>query len=97
MEKKWKLPAIEITELFLIKADWHRTYMGEISREKTEDGNDLIRGNVVVNEGKIWSSAESQEELGKYLDDICTLKLDYGLHSDVGVTSQILGEDFFLN
>ena len=72
MEKKKKLPQIQITELFLVKADWNRTFMGEIYREKSEDGKEIIRGNVVVNEGKIWSSGESQDELAKNLDDLCT-------------------------
>jgi hypothetical protein len=95
MEKK--LPNIQITELFLIKADWHRTFMGQIVRENTEDGKEIIRGNVTVNEGKIWSVAESEEVLGNYLDDICTLKLDYGLHASCGISEEVAGTPFFLN
>jgi len=95
MEKK--LPNIQITELFLIKADWHRTFMGQIVREQTEDNKEIIRGNVTVNEGKIWSVAETEETLGNYLDDICTLKLDYGLHASCGIRETIAGTAFFLN
>jgi hypothetical protein len=51
----------------------------------------------VVNEGKILCSAETQDELGKYLDEIVLLKLDCGLHLDKGVTKQLFGEEFFLN
>ena len=97
MEKKKKLPPIEITELFLVKADWNRTFMGEIFRETAEDGKDIIRGTVVVNEGKIWSSGESQDELVKYLDDICVMKLDIGLHRNGGVITLLFGFKYFLN
>ena len=86
-----------ISELMLVKADWQRTFVAEICREITSEGVSIVRGTVVVNEGKIWCSAETQEELGKYLDDICVMKLDMGLHSHAGVTSQIFGENFFLN
>jgi len=74
IEKK-KLPDLQITELFLVKADWNRTFMAEIIREKTENGTDIIRGSVVINEGKVWSLAGNEEELGTYLDDICIMKL----------------------
>ena len=96
MEKK-KLSEIQITELFLVKADWQQTFIGEIIREKAEDGKDIIRGSVVVNEGKCWSSAATQEELGKYLDGMCLMKLEMGLHSLAGVTVKVLDTDFFLN
>jgi hypothetical protein len=96
---KKKLPDLQITELYLVKADWHRTFMAQIVRDKTTDGEDIIRGSVVVNEGKIWCVSESgsEEELGMFLDDICSLKLDYGLHEKPGITIKIAGVDFFLN
>ena len=89
-----KLPTIEITELFMVKADWNRTFIGQIIRKTDEDGLSINLGNVIVDEGKIWSKAETQEELGNNLDDICTLKLDGGLHNSCGVTS-ILAETLF--
>lgn len=96
MAKK-KLPEIEITELYLVKADWNRTYMARIIREKTEDGKEIVRGNVIINEGKVWSMADTEDELGDYLDQICLMKLDYHLHSNAGGTFKIFGVDFFLN
>lgn len=96
MAKK-KLQDLQFTELYLVKADWNRTYMAQITREKSADGKDIIRGNVVIDEGMVWSMAETEEELGEYLDDICVLKLDHNLHSTAGVIIQILGIDFFLN
>jgi hypothetical protein len=97
MQKKKELPQIEISELYLVKADWERTFIAEIFKEKTEDDNEVHRGKVVIDEGMAWSVGESQEELGNYLDDICTMKLDKGLHSHTGVTMNLFGEDFFLN
>jgi hypothetical protein len=86
-----------ITELMLVKADWQRTFIAEICREITSEEVSIVRGTVVINEGKIWSSAETHEELGNNLDDICLLKLDYHLHSESGATIQISKNDFFLN
>jgi hypothetical protein len=88
---------LTITELMLVKADWQRTYVAEICREITSEGVSMVRGSVVVNEGKIWSSAETQEELGRNLDDICTMKLDLGLHTDSGNKEKILWNNIFLN
>jgi hypothetical protein len=96
MEKK-KQSGIIITELFLIKADWNRTFMGEIIRETTADGKELVRGCVIINEGKAWSTGRSQSDLARNLDDICIMKLDYHLHSSAGITIKIAGEVFFLN
>jgi len=95
-----KLPQeFEITELFLVKAgnDFKRTFTGQIYRETTKEGKSIVRGSVEVTDGKLWSVAESQEELGYYLDDMCTLKLDCGLHSDKGMLTEICGINFFLN
>jgi hypothetical protein len=92
-----KLPHIEITELFLVKADWNRTFTGKIVRETDEDGLSTVRGSVVVNEGKIWSAADTQDELGNNLDDICTMKLDKDLHGDAGVRTTVAETTFFMN
>jgi hypothetical protein len=86
-----------ITELMLIKADWQRTFVAEICRQITSEGVSIVRGTVVVNEGKIWCSAETQDELGKYLDDICKMKLDMELHHYYGVTLTICENKFNLN
>jgi hypothetical protein len=96
-EKKKEKLNLEITELFLVKSKWDRTFFAEIVRDKTEDGKTINRGSVVVNEGKIWSAGETQDELGYYLDDICTMKLDFGLHDNEGVSSKIAEEKYFHN
>lgn len=96
MEKK-KLPAIEITELYLIKADWERTFLANIYREADKNGKPIVHGYVIVTEGMIWSSAETAEELAKNLDDICVMKLDMALHTNAGVRIKLFSEDFFLS
>ena len=96
-EKKKKISGLIITELFLVKSGWDRTFMAEIVRDKSEDGTTINRGKVVVNEGQIWSTGETQDELGNNLDGICTMKLDLGLHDNEGVTSKIAVEKYFHN
>jgi hypothetical protein len=97
MDKKKITSSIEITELFLVRADWHRTFMAEIIRETTADGKEFVRGSVIIEEGKAWSIGNSQEELANNLDDICTLKLDYNLHYYSGAKFDIMGLSFHLN
>jgi hypothetical protein len=92
-----KKPTLVMTELFLVKADWNRTFMGAIVREKTEDGKDFVRGSVIINEGLIWGTAETEEELAKNLDEITIMKLDKGLHNCPGHRELIGGRAFFLN
>ena len=92
-----KASKIEITELFLVKADMNRCFLGEIIRETTPEGNELVRGSVVICEGKAWSTGNSQEDLASNLDNICTLKLDHNLHGNPGVREIIAGTSFNLN
>jgi hypothetical protein len=51
----------------------------------------------VVNDGQMWSAAETQEELVNNLDKICSMKLDYDLHSNTGESILIAETPFFLN
>ena len=95
--KNKNLSKIQITELFLVKSGWSRTFLAEIVRGNTEDGKTINYGTVVVNEGKMWSTGETQDELSNYLDDICTMKLDYGLHDDAGISTKIAGGSLFHN
>jgi hypothetical protein len=97
MAKKKTSSNFILNELFLVKADWSRTFWGEIFRENTPDGKEFVRGRVIIEEGKAWSTGESQSELAKNLNDICVMKLDMGLHSNVGVTTKIFNIDFFIN
>ena len=81
--------SIVITEIFLVKVGYDKTFVGEVVREVLDlDVNNrltvLFHGSVVINEGKIWSKGKSQDELGENLDAIATMKLDGNLHGDKG-------------
>lgn len=93
------MPDIIITELIGIKCgnDWHRFYIGTIRREKDSDGNSIIYGSVIINEGKIWCMSENQDELGRRLDAMCSMKLDSGLHETSGMIGRIAESDYYLN
>jgi len=86
----------ELTELYLVKADWHRTFIGSIERKEDKDGNPIVLGKVVINEGMVYGMAENEEKLGEYLDAICVMKLDHGLHQDAGVFTEICDTEYFL-
>ena len=96
MSKK-KDDRFQLTELFLVMADWDRTFTGTIKREKDEDGRPIVRGAVMVNEGHIYSMAGVLEKLGEYMDAICVMKLDFGLHQNAGVFIEICDTKYFLN
>jgi|JFJP01.1.fsa_nt_gi hypothetical protein len=90
---------LEITELILVnpKNDWSRTFTGTIVRKNTDDGQPFVFAKVIINEGKIWSSADCEKNVINNLDEICTLKLDCELHKDEGITTIIADKQFFLN
>lgn len=94
-----KLRNLEIQELILIKTgcDWCRTFIGTIKREVDDEGNSICRGEVIVEEGKIWSMAETEEQVGDNLDMISEMKLDWGLHLIPAITTTICETPFNLN
>ena len=90
----------ELTELFMAKAGktgWDRCYHGTIKRETDDEGKLFVFSRIKVNQGNICSRASDQWILGEKLDDMVLMILDYGLHSDSGVTSVIAGSSYFLN
>lgn len=92
-----KTNRFQIAELFLIKAgmkDFTRCYTGTIQTEKDEKGNTMVRCKVTVEEGYIIGMSENRDKLGKNLDDICLMKLDFGLHQSNGIFSKIAELDF---
>lgn len=96
MDKKKKYSKFTITELFLVKADWNRTYTGTIKRE-IDNGQPIVRGSVCINEGMIYCKADNEDELGKKMDEICVMKLDMGIHQSTGVFLKVCGNNYFLN
>jgi len=90
---------IQITELFGAKCgkDWSRFFIGTIRRETDATGNQVVYGNIKVLDGYIAAQAVNQDVLGSRLDELVKMVLDYGLHSDAGVTSKIADMNCFLN
>jgi hypothetical protein len=97
MAKKKAIPEYIITELIPVRSKWGKTFIGSMLKETDRDGNIVFLGQVKIKEDMVWSMSSNEEELRKNLDDVCTLKLDYNLHSHPGITIKIFGEDFFLN
>ena len=87
----------QITELFMVKADWKWKFIGEINRHTDVDGNKFVTGKIFVQDGYIWSMAGNQFDLSINLDEICRLKLDFALHDETAVACSIMDELFFLN
>ncbi len=63
-------PNIEITELFMAKADWNRTFIGRIERFKDENGHPVVFGKIKVNDGFVYAKADDDVELGEKLDEM---------------------------
>lgn len=65
-----------MTELWLVKADWDRTYIGTIKREMGHDGTPLLKGKADIDGIMIFAEASSEEELTNKLDELCTKILE---------------------
>ena len=82
---------VQITGMFMAKADWKRCFHGTIKREKDEKGNLVLSSKIYVKNDKFneiifakvsdpsKSSRELQDQLGDQLDGIVKLILDGGL------------------
>lgn len=105
MKKQLK---VEITELFMAKADWKRCFHGTIKREKDENGNLVLSGKIYVktdrfNEvifAKVCDPTKKprdlQDQLGEQLDNMVKLILDHGLTKLKPVTESV-GELTYYN
>jgi len=88
---------IELTELFMAQADKYRCFYGTIRRELDSDGRPLVRGKIKVNDGFILAQAGHQDELGRKLDEMVIMVLDYDIHKIQGIITSICGELFYFN
>jgi hypothetical protein len=94
-----KRKGLEIIELFMFRAgtDWKRTFTGQIIRDKTDDGKDIVYGRVDVGGCRVIGCAENQDQLGLNLDSACTLILDFGIDKMTGQTTTIFKSQFNLS
>ena len=77
---------ITLTEIFMAKAGkdgWDNCFHGTIRREKDEDGNPIVYGNIKINEGYIIANAKDQWELGEKLDELVLANLTINLCDEV--------------
>lgn len=95
--KENKSKRFDVTELFLVKADWNRTFIGAITKKKNENGDITYGGSVIVEEGKMVASGKDIQDLKNKLDQLCTYKLDGKLHEVNGRSIEIFGVDSYLN
>ena len=82
---------VQITELFMAKADWKRCFHGTIKREKDESGNLVLSSKIYVKTKKFdevlfakvcdpnKSPRDLQDQLGEQLDIMVKLILDCDL------------------
>ncbi len=87
----------QLVELFLVAADIYRTFPATMLRKQDDNDQEFYVGAVIINEGEVIGRAETQAELERNMDDICKLKLDYGLHSIEGASSEILSTNYSHN
>lgn len=84
-------------ELFLVAADIERTYVATRLRKKDDQGQEFVFAAVQISDGEVVSAAMNEELVEKYLDDMCKMKLDYGLHETEAVSRVISHGDCFYN
>ena len=87
----------QLTELFLVAADIHRTFPATILSKHDDNDQEYFIGVVIINEGEVIGRAKSQAELENQLDDLCKMKLDCGLHQTEAISSVIFYGDCFHN
>lgn len=88
---------VEITEMFMGKADIYRCFFGCIKRLSDDNGNPFVFSRLVMNKGLLCASAPEQQKLSENLDKMCKMICDEGLHDNKGVSKEIFGSKFFLN
>ena len=92
-----KKDRFQLVELILIAADIHRTFPATMLTKHDDNDQEYFIGVVIINEGEVIGRAKSQAELENQLDDICKIKLDYGLHGTSGISSEILLSKYIHN
>jgi len=106
MTKKMK---VQITEIFMAKADWNRCFHGIIKREKDENDVPVLSSKIYVKNdkfdevifAKVSDASKSQEDLqdqlGEQLDEMVKMILDGGLTKMKPVTEKVGELDYFCN
>jgi hypothetical protein len=88
---------LKVGTLFLVNFEPGRIFWGTIRNIISEKGEEITSGDAVVEEGLMVGTARTMPELRQKLSEVCKLKLDFGLHSEKGVSSEILQTEFYHN
>ena len=97
MDKKKQIH-IELTEMFMVKADRYRCFFGIIKRWKDDKGTPFVFSKICMpNDGYLCAQSTDQKTLGKNLDEMCVMILDKGIHSDAGVKTKVFETEYFMN
>jgi hypothetical protein len=88
---------LQVTEMFMAKADPTRCFFGIIKRWNDSENNSVVFSKIIMPDGFLWAQASDQKTLGKSLDKICCMVLDENLHGNHGISVKIFDADFFLN
>jgi hypothetical protein len=104
-----KVLKVQITEIFMAKADWNRCFHGTIKRERDENENPVFSSKIYVKNDKFnevifakvsdssKSHKELQDQLSEQLDEMVKLILDYGLTEMKSVIKQVGELSYFCN
>ncbi len=92
-----KKDKFHLVELFLVAADVHRTFVASMVTRTNDVGEEFVTASVRIVEGEVISAAPNRTELENNLDAICILKLDYNIHGQTSMTSEILSTHYFHN
>jgi hypothetical protein len=88
---------LQVGTLFLVNFEPGKIFWGTIRNIISEEGGEVTSGDAVVEEGLMVSTAGTMSELRQKLCGICKLKLEFGLHSNKGISSEILQSEYFHN
>jgi len=100
---------VELTELFMAKADWQRCFFGTIKRDTDENSIPVLSSKIRVKNDSFdetiyarvsdsqKSGEELQDQLGEQLDEMVMMILDCGLTKMPAKTEVIEDTKFFLN
>ena len=92
-----KKEKFHFVELFLVAADVNRTYVASMLTKYDDEGHEFVTASVKIVEGEVISAAPTRVKLENNLDAICILKLDYNIHEQLSITSEIISTQYFHN
>lgn len=88
---------LQITELFLVKSDLSKTYMGELTRGIDAKGNPVLFGETIIESHKIWHTASDIKKLSNALDEFVCIVLELNQSALAGILNEISQANYYQN